>query len=152
VSITSTLHKCKKCSLYIRYMRHAVSKWVTHQKQQKSQKVVSQHHIAQNQSVPVYTYSEYIHTVLLLTLTRVMGARHSSTSICVSVCPHNRTQNSWNYNHKSCHRDIPSWVLVTHLILGQKVKITGSQSAKTLQSKAIKRPAWICTSYRVASI
>ena len=51
-------------------------------------------------------------------------------AVCVSVCPHNRTKTAeTNYNHQTCHRDSPSWVLAIHLILGQR---SGSQDHKVI--------------------
>jgi len=50
-----------------------------------------------------------------------------SVLVCVSVTIE---PDAWNYNHQTCRRDSSSPVLATHLILGQKVKVTGSQSAK----------------------
>jgi len=50
--------------------------------------------------------------------------------VCLSVCPHDLNQNGWKYNHQTCHRDSPSWVLATHLILGQKVKGQGHRITK----------------------
>jgi len=77
-------------------------------------------------------------TVSLLTPTRVAGVNCSSVSVyvCVSV-----VQAVWFYradrqtdrqtdNHQTFHRDSPSWVFATHLILSQKVKDQGPKVTK----------------------
>jgi len=53
------------------------------------------------------------------------------------------TQNGQNYNHQIHHRDSPSWVLAHQLILGQKVKVTWSQSANTCRRLSYQN-GWIC--------
>jgi len=53
--------------------------------------------------------------------------------VCLSVCLFVRTtefQNGWNYNHQTCHRNSPSWVLATHLIFGQNFKGQGHRVIK----------------------
>jgi len=74
----------------------------------------------------------------LLTPTTVAGVRRSSASVCMSVCPHDRTK-ATEYNHQTCLRDSLSWVLVTHLILGHRIT-----KCKNIL-KAIEWPAWLCT-------
>jgi len=83
----------------------------------------------------------------LLTPTTVAGVKRSSASVCVFVClSARRNQNGWNYNHQTCHRDSPSWVLVIHLILGQTVKGQGHRVTKCKKNifQAIKWQAWVC--------
>ena len=94
-------------------------------------------------------------TIYALLLTP--GVKHSSASVCVSVCPH-ENQNGWNYNHQSCHRDtLPwaAWVQAINLILGQKVNGQGHRETKCKNTpKTIEWPAWVCTlssAYRLYS-
>ena len=67
--------------------------------------------------------------LLLLTLMRVMGIQGSFASVCLHV----RTKMAETTITKH-ERDSPSRVLATNLILGQKLKVTGSQNAKTFQT------------------
>jgi len=72
----------------------------------------------------------------LLTPTTVLGVKRSPASVCASVCLSVCTQNKTKtaettITKLATGRNSPSQVLATHLILGQKVKVSGSQSAKT---------------------
>jgi len=79
-------------------------------------------------------------------------SRGSTAFICVwvsvCVCPHDRIKTAEStIVHQTCHRDSPSWVLATHLILGRKVKGQGHRVTKCKNAlKAIEWPVWVCTS------
>ena len=78
---------------------------------------------------------------LLLTPTTVAGVKRLSESVClcvcvcvcVSVCAHDKNQNGWNYNHQTCHRDSPSWVPATDLILGQRSRSQNQKVQKHIE-------------------
>jgi len=92
---------------------------------------------------------------LLLTLTRVAGVGiHRRLSVCLSVCPHDRTNTAENtitklatgiVNHES--------LLPIHLILGRKVKGQGHR-VTNCKKKYFKRSSGRreFTLYRVARL
>jgi len=69
---------------------------------------------------------------LLLTPTRVAGVKRSSASVCVCVCSHDRTKTAETTTTKLATGIVyhESRYLVTHLILGQKVKGQGHRVTK----------------------
>jgi len=102
----------------------------------------------------LFYFSPYVNprlmTVFLYENICLRTVRRSSASVCVCVCVcvcvRTINQNSWNYNHQTCHRNNPSYVLATYLISGQKVI---GQSHRVIKCKNILRAiewlAWVWT-------
>jgi len=94
---------------------------------------------------------------LLLTPTTVAGVKRLSESVClcvcvcVSVCAHDKNQNGWNYNHQTCHRDSPSWVPATDLILGQRSRSQNQKVQKHNNNNNNNNNIVICKAHKVSS-
>ena len=91
----------------------------------------------------MFTHADVSYSRELLTPTTVAGVKRSSASVCLSVCPHDKTTTAEIAITKLATGIVhASEVMATHLILGQKAIAKAITKCKNIfQLKAIEWPA-----------
>jgi len=58
----------------------------------------------------LFSWCKFVETFLLTLMRACEYSIHPCLCVSVSVC---MIEPNWNYNHETCHKDSPSWVLAT---------------------------------------